>query len=64
MVQNRPQIRISVKPFSGKHEDFPEWEMDTEAAFELEGLEECLKMINSSGNVFLRSLVVNCCKVF
>ena len=38
------QTKISVEPFSGEHKDFPKWEMDAEAIFELEGLECCLDL--------------------
>ena len=38
------QTKINVEPFSGEHKDFPKWEMDAEAVFELEGLESCLNL--------------------
>ena len=44
MNQGRLQTKVNVEPFSGEHKDFPKWEMDAEAIFELEGLECCLDL--------------------
>ena len=44
MDHGRLQTKISVEPFRGEHKDFPKWEMDAEAIFDLEGLESCLNL--------------------
>ena len=44
MNQGRLQTKVNVEPFSGEQKDFPKWEMDAEAIFELEGLECCLDL--------------------
>ena len=44
MDNQKLQTKIQVKPFSGNPKDFPKWEMDTEAVFELEELAEVLRM--------------------
>ena len=38
MDNNKLQTKINLEPFSGEHKDFPKWEIDAKAIFELEGL--------------------------
>ena len=45
MDNNKLQTKVHVEPFSGEHKDFPKWEMDAKAMFELEGLECCLDLV-------------------